>query len=166
MKKALVAYYSRSGNCEKIAGDISTMLNADVDEIKSETDYSGAAGYIKSVLFSKFGVEDKINYICDPGKYEVVVIVSPVWSNNVPPPVRTYAVKNSGKIKVLGILMNAYREKGKKVLQNFNKIMTESFAEKVIYTANLDYEIYYKDLEDFADRLRIYLEKEDAEEKK
>jgi hypothetical protein len=44
--KALVVYYSRTGNTEKVALELANELNADIERIIDTKDRSGAIGYL------------------------------------------------------------------------------------------------------------------------
>lgn len=44
--KALVAFYSRTGNTKKLAEEISKILEADIEEIRDKKDRSGAIGWL------------------------------------------------------------------------------------------------------------------------
>lgn len=47
---ALVVYYSRTGRTKKVAQDIATRLNADIEEIIPERNISGLFGLITLIM--------------------------------------------------------------------------------------------------------------------
>lgn len=91
--KALVVFYSRTGNTEKIADEIAKKLKADADEIDSE-DYSGVFGYISGILQVIFKRKPEIDFSKDPLKYDLIIIGSPIWGGTFTPPIRSYITQN------------------------------------------------------------------------
>ncbi len=101
-KKILVAYYSKTGNTERVAKDIASGLGADLEKIIDQKDRSGIFGFIfggrdaMKKRGTKIGI---LNY--DPAAYDLVIIGTPVWASNPVPAARTYLEENKSKIKSL-----------------------------------------------------------------
>jgi len=96
--KTLIAFYSRTGTTKKAALEIAKLLKADVDEIIDKKDRSGAMGWLYAggdATLSKLTEIKKPKK--NPGKYDLVVIGTPIWSFNMTPAVRTYISKNKFK---------------------------------------------------------------------
>jgi len=98
--KALVAYYSRTGRTKKIAEAISNNLNCDIEEIIDTTKRSGFFGIFRS----KYQAAKKMltvlqNSKNDPAFYDLVIIGTPVWSNTISTPIRTYIHQNKSRFK-------------------------------------------------------------------
>jgi flavodoxin len=97
--KKLVVFYSRTGTTKKLAGELAKKIKADVDEVIDEKDRSGAIGWLASGRDAGRRAVTKIKYNKDPGKYELILIGTPIWSWNMAPAVRTYIGENKDKLK-------------------------------------------------------------------
>lgn len=93
MSGVLVVYYTRGGNSEKIAHDISTKLNGVIDEIKLEKESKGTLAYMKNTFDAYFENTDPIRYEIDPKDYTSIVIVSPIIAGKIPSAVRQYVAE-------------------------------------------------------------------------
>jgi len=98
--KALVVYFSRTGNTKKVAQKIKQNLKCDIEEIKDAVKRQGVMGYMKCGAHSSLKMCTKIHATKkDPSKYDIVIIGTPVWAFNMASPVRTYIMKNKKKFK-------------------------------------------------------------------
>jgi len=87
----LVVYYSRSGITRRVAWDLASMMDADIEEIIDPTDRSGIIGYIRSVWHVVRNKEAPIRTPQnDPSTYDLVIIGTPVWGRKMSAPVRAY----------------------------------------------------------------------------
>lgn len=131
-KKILVAYYSKSGNTERLAKDIASGLGADLEKIEDQKNRSGILGVI-------FGGRDAVKKLgtrigpikFDPAGYDLVVIGTPVWGSNIVPAVRTYLNENKGKIKNLAF----FETSGGTPAEKLAASVEEVFGKKVISMA-------------------------------
>jgi len=97
--KTLIVFYSRTGNIKRIANEIARKLKADVDEIKSVSNYNGFFGYLRAGYQSSAKKNPMIHTEKYPGKYQLIVIGSPTWSWGFSSPVRSYIAKNKLSLK-------------------------------------------------------------------
>jgi flavodoxin len=89
--KALVVYYSRTGNTRKVGQEIARQLKADTEEIISVMDRGGPLGFLRSGREAQKKILAEIKPVKkDPSKYDLVVIGTPIWASNMSSPVRTY----------------------------------------------------------------------------
>jgi len=98
--KALVVFYSRTGNTKKVAEEIAAVLKCDIEEIIDTKDRSGVSGYLasgKDAMKKKLTVIKEIKN--DPAQYDLILLGTPVWAGKMSTPVRTYIVQNKEKIK-------------------------------------------------------------------
>jgi hypothetical protein len=89
--KALVVYYSRTGNTRAIAETVREVLGCDIQEIKDMKDRSGFFGYIGGMIDSKKNPITEIS----PRKvnikdYDLLVIGSPGWGVKLTPAINTF----------------------------------------------------------------------------
>jgi flavodoxin len=164
MSGVLVVFYNGDGNSEKIAHDISTKLNGVIDEIRDVKASKGTHGYLKNIFDAYFENTKPIEYELDPSKYTSIVIVSPIVVGKIPAAVRQYLLDNIGKMENYGFIINSNYNIKKKSFKYYRNLMPESIAEFATKNTDIDFELYYKSLEDFADRIRIVVEKEDNSE--
>lgn len=85
--KNLVIYYSKSGNTETVAEEISNVVNGDIKkiELKKEIGFMGAA-------FSAFlGLKSKIKSMdFNLIDYDNIFIGTPVWAGKTSTPINTF----------------------------------------------------------------------------
>ncbi|HBH13097.1 MAG: Flavodoxin, FldA [Clostridiales bacterium 38_11] len=162
MSGVLVVYYAKNNHCRQIAHEIATKLHGRIDAISDFDCYKTMMGGLIAVWDSYFEKTISIEYEMNPEDYTVVIIVSPVWVGKVPPPVRSYLVKNIEKMKNYGFIISGNRPVRKKTIKHFIQLMPKTLAEFSTQEQDIDQEIFQKYLEDFADRIRIIIEKEDC----
>lgn len=98
--KILVVYYSRDGHTKAVAQTIARELGAEIEEI---VDRKNRRGFFNWFLAGRDAARKKLTEIdpisCDPGRYDLLIIGTPVWAWNMTPAVRTYLAQTRGKIK-------------------------------------------------------------------
>ncbi len=95
MMKVLIAYYSRTGNTEKIAEIIKDELNADIERIDDGDKYKGPIGYMKGGFNAVTGRLNEIKPTeKNPLHYDLTIIGSPVWASSLAPGVSQYIRQN------------------------------------------------------------------------
>lgn len=98
MKKVLVAYYSRTGTTQKVAGKIREALGGDLFEIKEASAYppeyndvlkqakQEIAGGIRPALRGELPAVTG---------YDLVIVGSPNWWSTIAPPVATFLTQSN-----------------------------------------------------------------------
>ncbi|KAA6300413.1 MAG: hypothetical protein EZS26_003446 [Candidatus Ordinivivax streblomastigis] len=100
--KALVVYFSRSGNTRTVANQIRQLVGGDIVEIETvapyPSDYNAVLTQAQNELNTNFHPALKTT-VEDIGKYDVIIVGHPVWHGHVPPPVQSFlaAYDLSGK---------------------------------------------------------------------
>jgi len=94
--KAVVIYYSRTGNAKFIAEKIAQECNADIEAIVDKKKRTGPVGYMRS---GRDASREKETEIAEtpklPQDYELVIVGTPVWAGKITPAVRTYLKRNN-----------------------------------------------------------------------
>ena len=107
-KKALVVYYSRTGNTKKVAEAVAGQLGCDVERIEDTKDRTGLTGWFKS---GRDALRRKETVIGppqrDPAAYDLVLIGTPVWAWTVTPAVRAYITAVKDKLPDVGFFATA-----------------------------------------------------------
>ena len=97
-KKILIVYYSRSGVSEIIAKDLQNKLGCDMDKIvyadKDRVSFFRAAREATKKYTVKIkGAEH------NPGDYEKIIFVTPIWAGAISTPIRSYMAEHKENIK-------------------------------------------------------------------
>lgn len=97
--RALVAYYSRSGNTRRVAEVIAAELGADLEPITDRTERHGLLGYLRAARDAIRGRGTAIGEpVHNPATYDLVVVGTPVWASAVTPAIRTYLARHAGRL--------------------------------------------------------------------
>src|SRR4030042_2007717 len=106
--KALVVYYSRTGNTKKAGEDIAKELKADSEEIIDRKNRKGPLNYLSA---GREAMKKKLTEIAplqkDPAKYDMVIIGTPNWGSNISCAARTYISQNRDKLKSVAFFCTA-----------------------------------------------------------
>lgn len=98
--KTLVAFYSRTGHTRSVAQRLASLLNADLEELKEQTDRTGMFGFLKGGRDAlKKRPADLDPTQKNPADYDQVIIGSPVWAFTICPAVRAYLSAHAASIK-------------------------------------------------------------------
>jgi len=85
-----VYYFSRTGDCEKIAKSIATQTNGSVSRITDNQDWSGIAGFLKGGAASLKRIVVDLNAEIPAINNDTIYLCFPVWAGTFPPAVRTF----------------------------------------------------------------------------
>ena len=102
--KTLIIYFSRTGMTRKVAENLRTKLNADIEEIKDPTDRAGVVGYFRCGKESIKKILAPIEDIkSDLTTYDLVIIGTPIWGWNMSSPVRSFVTNYTGKLSRIAV---------------------------------------------------------------
>jgi len=117
--KALVVYYSRSGNTRKIARELAAALGADIEELNDGKKRRGPVGFISSGFEAMKKRHVKLALLQhSPADYDLVLVGSPIWANSICSPVRTFLAQHKRELKQVawfctsGSVETKYAEEG------------------------------------------------------
>ena len=89
--KALVVYYSRTGNTKQVAEMIAGELKADLEELVDKKGRRGLLGYLRS---GRDAVRDKTTELKplqrQSSDYDLIFVGTPVWASRPAPAVRAF----------------------------------------------------------------------------
>jgi flavodoxin len=89
--KALVVFYSRTGNTRGVAGTIARELGADLEELVDKRGRKGFLGYLKAgrdAIRKKSAELEPLRH--SASDYDMIFVGTPVWASNPAPAVRTF----------------------------------------------------------------------------
>jgi len=98
--KVLIAYYSMKGTTKRVAEALAGRLRCDIEEIRSVRSRKGLWGFVVSgfeVAFKQLGTIHPTKL--DPAAYDLIIIGTPVWGNNMSSLTRTYLTQYRMKFK-------------------------------------------------------------------
>ena len=98
--KAIVVFYSRTGNTRKVAQALARELGAEVEKISEPGSRQGALGFIfagRDAVMKRLTPIEPLAF--DPAAYDLVVVGTPIWSWTMAAPVRTFLTRNAEKLK-------------------------------------------------------------------
>ena len=155
--KTLVVFYSRTGLTKKVAERISSVMQADLEELKDLQDRSGVIGYIKS---GRDAMQKKFSEIAplmkNPEDYDLVIIGTPTWASNMACAPRNYLTQTAGKIKRLACFATQGGETKNKAVVNMAELSgLKSVADLVLTSKEVAKDDYKIKLEEFIKNLSL-----------
>jgi flavodoxin len=121
--KALVVFYSLSGNTARVARDIAKRINADVECIQDTQHGSGVFAYLKDVIDAVRGVSAKIHApLRDPRDYSLVIVGTPVWAGCITPAARAYLERTLGRLAEVAFFVTSGNTSASKVVPAMESI--------------------------------------------
>ncbi|HOB86286.1 MAG TPA: flavodoxin [Bacillota bacterium] len=121
--RALVVYYSRTGTTRSVAEEIASCLAADLEEVKATRDRRGLWGWLVS---AKEGVLGQLTSIqapkYDPADYELLVIGTPVWGENMSSPIRTYIKSHPTRFQKVAFFCTRQGSSSGKTLKELERL--------------------------------------------
>lgn len=158
--KTLIVYYSKTGNTKKVAEELAGRLGADAD-IEEIIDRKNRFGFLNWFRSGRDGLKKELTTIqptsCDPSRYDLIVLGSPVWGWNMVPAVRTYFEKNKEKIKSYAFFVTSGNTPVEKIRPYFEEISGRPAAAGVGFSAKemKDKDIFGQKVAEFLSKLTI-----------
>jgi flavodoxin len=153
--KALVIYYSRSGNTIIVGKDIAEALRADDEEIVSFEKYKGFFGYIRSGYEAIFKRKSDIAIMLTKvSEYDLVVLGSPNWGG-MASPVRTFISENDlKKVKKIAFFCVQGGSGAEKVLSQIEKLTKKPINTLIINAKDIGSRDYKNKIKEFCSKLK------------
>ncbi|HTY91934.1 MAG TPA: flavodoxin [Methanocella sp.] len=154
--KALVIYYSRTGNT-KIAGEaIARELGCDVEEIFDTVNRSGPIGWFMAGRQASGKMLTKLQPLKkDLAGYDIVIIGTPVWAYTMSTPVRTLLAENKDKIKKVAFFLTMGGRGDATTFQGMEEVCGKKpVATLALLTKNVKNGTYVEAIKKFAGSLK------------
>ncbi|MDQ1279409.1 MAG: hypothetical protein QG670_671 [Thermoproteota archaeon] len=136
--KALVIYYTRTGNTKFVAEKIAQELGADIEEVIDKKNRSGPIGWLSA---GKDAMSRSQTEIAEtnkkPSEYDLIIVGTPNWASKPSPAIRTYLSKYdlTGK-KVATFCITDGLESGEKVIEEMKMIIPKSESTEHLVVPN------------------------------
>jgi hypothetical protein len=150
---SLVAYYSRTGNNERLAHRLRGQLpGCDLDRI---VDTQPRDNLFRAALDALLRRHTPIQYRLDPAVYDEVIVVTPFWAGRLPPATRTYLSDHAGRLRRLAVLsVSGQGEANRKALLDIAGLAgLRPFASLLVSEADLDVRATDEQLANFVAQL-------------
>lgn len=101
MADCLIVYYSRSGSSEIVAKKLAVALACDLDRITYADGRESAGALSFAAAMEESGRRETAPIAGDahdPGSYNRILFISPLWSQALATPVRSYMQAHQGEI--------------------------------------------------------------------
>jgi len=155
--KALVVYYSRTGNTKRVAEVLVEALrqrkcDATLEEIVERKDRSGLLGWLRAGRDATLNKETEIEEMKnDAAEFDVVVVGTPVWAFTATPAVVTFLCRYGGKIKKAAFFCTLNSKGARRALARMGKVSGKNpIAEAAFYAKSIKKGEFVKEVEDFA----------------
>ena len=133
----LVVYYSRTGNTRRVATELATLGDWDIEPLIDTKNRRGPVGYVRSLLDSIFARTTHLAALRhDPADYDLVVVGTPVWSSSISAPVRTWLQEHAGKLPPLAFFATENRRGAARVFEQMAAIARSTPIITLELTAN------------------------------
>ncbi len=98
--KALVVFYSRSGNTRRVAEAIASALEAPMEELHDLRSRAGLIGWLRAGLDAWRSAPTVIAPTReDPTDYDLIIIGTPIWAGRMTPAVRAYLLQERDRLE-------------------------------------------------------------------
>ena len=152
--KILIAYYSKTGNTERVALDLSAKLTADIEKIIDKKKRSGILGYLFSGRDAMKKILTEIEPLKDdPAEYDLVILGMPVWGWNIVPAIRTYLTTNQNQIKNYAFFVTSENADAEKMTKYFSEVMKKEPLALVGFNSP-----QLKDIKTYDERIKTFVE--------
>ncbi len=156
--KALVLYYSRTGNTRVVAQQIADELNAELEEIVDRTNRRGILGYLRSGRDAALHRRAKLNPISSKlSDFDLVVLGTPVWRLALSSPIRTFLEEHGDELPRVAFFCTMGNFGSRRVFRQMERMCTKGpVATLAVTEADLKNDDLHGIVESFGRRLRPY----------
>lgn len=106
--RALIAYYSLTGNTARVARDLSTRIDAAIESIQDPTHGVGGLGQFVAAFDAWRKAPAKIAALQhDPAHYAITIVGTPVWMWQMTPAVRAYLEQTRGRARSVAFFVTS-----------------------------------------------------------
>ena len=123
MKTCLVVFYSRTGITQKVANEIAKAADCDLEQIRDVKPRTGWLGYLRSgyeVMTEHLPAIQPV--LRNPADYDLVILGTPVWVDNISAPMRRYIADNKNRFNRIATFCTMGGSQGNQALSTMAKL--------------------------------------------
>lgn len=153
--KTLIVYYSRTEITKKVADNLATKLNADVEEVIDKANYKGAVGYMRAGRAAmKESLTEIEEFKVDISQYDLVILGTPIWGWNMTPAIRTILNQYKDKINKVAFYCTMGGSGDVKAFTKMSEILGKKPVAKMsLLTKEVVTEQYQSKVEEFIKKI-------------
>ena len=104
--RALVVFFSRTGNTRAVAEGVAEALHADVEALSDRMERRGMWGYLRCSVEAALRRHARLQPLTkDPGAYDLVVVGTPMWMGTLSSLVRAYLDSQRTRLPEVAFLL-------------------------------------------------------------
>lgn len=135
MKTCLVVFYSRTGMTRSVAEAIAHACGCDIEAIREPRSRAGAIGYLRSGYEAMNKSLPEIDPVAkNPADYELIILGTPVWGENISSPMRSYIMQNRNRFQRIAAFCTMADSGGDKVLDHIGILCDKPLAARLALT--------------------------------
>jgi len=85
-----VVYFTRTGNCKRIAEKISKRLECEMIEVTDNKKWTGFSGFMRGGYYSSMNRKVEIETSKKVEGYDELVVISPLWAAGITPAIKKF----------------------------------------------------------------------------
>lgn len=122
--KALVVFYSRTGNTRRVAQEIMSMFPCDGEELRDQVKRTGFTGYMRSGRQSMRKEPVQLDaMVKDIKNYDLVIIGTPIWAFTMSAPIRTFLEQHRSLLPELAFFTTSGSSPGEKTFGQMQEVV-------------------------------------------
>ena len=132
--KTIVYYYTLTGHCEKLSGKIADQLHCESERIidKKKRRSKGLLRFLNGSSALRKKTADVTSVRNEPGQFDRIVIVTPIWAASPTPAVRGFLEKYYQELKgkKLGLILTNLGSDPAEAFPKYQELFPEPFVKK------------------------------------
>lgn len=85
-----VVYFTRTGNCKRIAEKISKKLECEMIQVTDNKKWTGVSGFMRGGYYSSMNRKVEIKTTKKIDSYDELVVISPLWASGITPAIKKF----------------------------------------------------------------------------
>lgn len=157
MKTCLVVFYSRTGMTRVVADAVAKSCGCDIEAIREPRSRAGMLGYLyagyEAVTKKLPAIKPAIR---NPADYDITILGTPVWGQNVSSPMRSYIMQNGNRFNRIAAFCTMGGAGGDKALDGIAALCSKPLAVRLVLTdAQINDQSYLEKVGEFARSLEV-----------
>jgi flavodoxin len=154
--KILVVYYSRTGYTARVASALAAQCKAQTEVLKPVDPPTGWRGYLRSTIAAITKATPPIRPPQhSPELFDLVIIGTPVWAQNVSSPVRSYLASHAGRLNRVAFFCTMGGTGDSRAIRELTRLCDRAPRAAIAMTdAEIDRGLHHAKIDQFVRTLR------------